>query len=514
MKNDKILYFGNFEATTPSAQRIIALNSNEKFDVFKPSVVYGCSLDDALEITKASCSWPLEVAFSRAGELHPLDFQPAKTPKQVRALAMKAKEGDIEGEIILRKPASLYEVSDHAANGFVILGNDFVSYTFDGEVSTFSLDNGVFFAEYGLDNDLAYRFGHNGGYFYFDNIISRSNPIFDDVICSDGFFKSIPKTGKKRAALKAEYVHGFQIGFTGSNYLTLPYGIEKFSDATNAAYTLGGLVGSFFYKLLAKHATHGIPNLDLTQASSWDNLSAQASALNHMVSDSMKKRISDISIVHAAMIGKNPKDVDIDDCMTRSVTSVSTNAINAFGTDFYRIQRFYNRRADIFNKEAAVKAASQINFTDLEGISLNKEVTISKGQVRTSGENKDQLTLRLQLWDFTLKSTLSTDGASETIADKAHGSIEKDLNVNAEDIAPFYGTFAEYAAKFKSLNHSELSQAGTQVKYVPIELAEDGLRAKEDGSMLIPMQCLLNIYDKSGDQFQTILNLIKKTAKK
>ncbi len=515
MKNDQILYFGSLEATTPSALRILGIHANDAFrNAFHPSVCYGCSLKDAVEISTSSCSWPLEVAVSRAGETHPLDFKYVKDAAQFRTAAKAAAKGAGDCEFVIRKPASRHD--EGTVSGFVIVGSDFVTYTLaDGETTTFSLDNSALYEQHKMDTDLVYRFGHNGGYLYFDNVIARSNPIFDKVLSAKGFFESIPKTGKQREALKAEYIHGLQTGFNGHNYLTIPYGFKTFTDKTTAALMLGGVIGSTLYGMLRRHAPHSLPELNLTNPASWANLSIHTSALKHMVTDSMKKHISDISLVHAAMIGKTPKDVDIDECMTRSASAISNGKINSFGTDFYRLNRFYAARASVpFDKAAASNIATPLAITDVEGLELSKEITISKGQVRTTTVHAEQVSIRLQLWDFIMKTVLNADGSSEVMSDNNYGNIEKDFNITAEDIAPFYGSFTQFIEKFKSLDHSETSQAGTQVKYVPIELAEDGLRAKEDGIMLVPMQCLVAQYEKGTAQFNSVLNLIKKTAKK
>ena len=109
-----------------------------------------------------------------------------------------------------------------------------------------------------------------------------------------------------------------------------------------------------------------------------------------------------------------------------------------------------------------------------------------------------------------LKNNLKENSSEKSKVLETIGNREMDFSIDKNDVLEFYESFDKFSKKFEQLKHSEKSQANTDKMYIPLILSPDGLRAKEDGSMIVPAKYFIPKLKSSSSQFTTVLEMMSK----
>lgn len=482
---NEIIYFGNYKMRTKIAKKYIELTHNA-------SLTKNCEVpalrifgpEDAQKATKQNVKFPIECGIA-SDSVDYIDFVPVKNAKELVELAKLAQSNEGgECDLVARKGAM--SIGGGGVEVFVVLGSDFSAFNRASDQIIFGANNEDLFSNNNLDKNYVYRFGYNGHSLFLDNMVHRSS-IELNATPFENF------DSKKIENIRTTFSCGLfnQIKYGASQLHSSGYDFSATADnEQSVAYAMGGVLGSQIKDILDT-AFAGVgykhPSSSSGVESIWRSVIVKLAAAYSVSDDSIKNKIDTIAEIHSAIMGheevEDPSKFLIEKMAALMTKSDVAMTLKNYALLLSEVSKFLSLNESIDGNGLDRKLV----FPEIPNFTSKTSITLSKFQVRILENYKNNLSLRVQVYDMNFSGCTMTD--EETLGEtEVHiGNKEFQIALSSEDVQPHFKDIKEWREFFESLNHSEKSQAGTGAKYVPLDLTEEGFAEKGAGKIVIPM---------------------------
>lgn len=508
----EIIYSGNYKITTDITKRYAGVGSKlSQAGACEVPALRAFSVEDAHKATDVSVNFPIECGMA-SDDLDFINFTPIYNAAELTSFAKKAQESGV-AELVARKGA--FKMSSLSTVGFMIMGSDFISFNRGDDLVVFGSDNSVLFEANGLDRDYVYRFGYNGENMFFDNMLHRSKV---DIISKPSLENLDTEDLTK---IQNSFAQGLQVGiFNAEISPSKGYNFSASVNNESTAYALGGMIGSEIKTILntAFAGTgHKIPSSSsLTGEGTWRSVIVKLAAVYNIGNDSMRKKINAISAVHSAMMGIG-KDADPAKAVEEAQSLIPTNersSIQSYASDIYSVSNFLMRRGMTDSKFVNAIERS-LEFPEVGDFSTESSITLTKSQVRILEEKAGSIQLRFQVWNLRYAEKITVAGEEVTEVDNLLGNQEWTIVLEkGTSVEPDFPTLEEWKSHFQALVHSEQSQAGTQVTYVPLDFTEAGFVSKETGKLIIPIHLVVSQCKNYSGETKSAISIVNEILEK
>jgi hypothetical protein len=496
---EEIKFFGKaVQAGGRLAREVASLMGNTKLkgsNIYCP-FTYLYTMDTARHFDSSSFEWP--VHFRAALTSDEVYYPPVEVPNH-KALAeriLDLERKDPEAAVLISIPPSQLGGVELCSSFFFYLARNYllIHNIVDNCSFIINTNNTAAFKKMGLDKNLVYRMAQIRhpvtceASFYIESIFeyndSRLEPIREKT-----YYKALVADEEARKLFLDGYRTGWLVGRKNYCFPSRTIKTAYLSDPHSFGYILALRIRFTIER--------GLKNFGIAMGADQDL--SYALSLKKIYGETAMEKIELGAKLHNAILEENNKDIfELLQKYLRPSDKVGLGLLPI-------LLAATQVASDLRNKKAlpVVSGLGEINpfvGLDVEDAEITFDLKTEKSQIRIADSGTNHVKMRWQFYNLAVLSKVKIGDKPQAVKKYEVEKLEHDFMLIQEDLKNSDGpnTIKKLVKRFDKMKHTEESQAGTGVMYVPVEIIEGNLVHTQSNKIILPKSILTDVYTKAG----------------